>query len=152
VENETKDRTQPPAEIRAIAMTSPKGPAEIQTVPLPTLRDDYMLVRVTAVAINPTDWKSAAGAWPSDMDGCRLGCDYAGVVEAVGPKVTKSFRPGDRVAGMAHGCNNEQKEDGTFAEYAMVKGDLQMLIPDYMTDEEAATLGLGITTVVSLCD
>jgi NADPH:quinone reductase-like Zn-dependent oxidoreductase len=32
------------------------GKAEIQTVPLPELRDHYILVKVQAVAINPTDW------------------------------------------------------------------------------------------------
>lgn len=29
---------------------------EIQEVPLPRLRDDYILVKVNAVALNPTDW------------------------------------------------------------------------------------------------
>lgn len=32
------------------------GKAEIQTVPLPELLDHYVLVKVNAVAINPTDW------------------------------------------------------------------------------------------------
>jgi NADPH:quinone reductase-like Zn-dependent oxidoreductase len=32
------------------------GSAEIQTVPLPDLQDQYILVKVNAVAINPTDW------------------------------------------------------------------------------------------------
>lgn len=30
--------------------------AEIQTVPVPKLRDDYVLVKVNCVALNPTDW------------------------------------------------------------------------------------------------
>lgn len=32
------------------------GKAELQEVPLPKLRDDYVLVKVHAVALNPTDW------------------------------------------------------------------------------------------------
>ena len=32
------------------------GKAEIQEVPLPKLRDDYVLVKVNCVALNPTDW------------------------------------------------------------------------------------------------
>lgn len=32
------------------------GNAQIQDVPLPQLRDDYVLVKVHAVALNPTDW------------------------------------------------------------------------------------------------
>lgn len=32
------------------------GEAEVQDVPLPEMRDDYILVKVHAVALNPTDW------------------------------------------------------------------------------------------------
>lgn len=32
------------------------GKAEVQHVPLPKMRDDYILVKVHAVALNPTDW------------------------------------------------------------------------------------------------
>ena len=46
--------------------------------------------------------------------------------------------------------NLTQKEDGEFAEYIVVKGDVQIRIPDNMSDAEAATLGVGITTVVCL--
>lgn len=30
--------------------------AEVQEVPIPQIRDDYLLVKVKAVALNPTDW------------------------------------------------------------------------------------------------
>ena len=30
--------------------------AELQTVPVPKLRDDYVLCKVNCVALNPTDW------------------------------------------------------------------------------------------------
>lgn len=35
-----------------------KGPGEakVQDAPIPALRDDYVLVKVKAVALNPTDW------------------------------------------------------------------------------------------------
>lgn len=36
-----------------------KGKAEIQEVPVPRLRDDYILVKVKNVALNPTDWYGA---------------------------------------------------------------------------------------------
>ncbi|KAK4121612.1 GroES-like protein [Parathielavia appendiculata] len=132
-----------PSEIKAVVITKP-GTAEVKAVPLPTLPDDYILVRVTAVALNPTDWKHV------DQDftiGTRSGCDYAGIVEAVGPKVTKPFVKGDRVCGMVHGANKLRPEVGSFGEYIIAKGDLQIKIPDNVSDEEAATLGVGITTV-----
>lgn len=44
-----------PKNMKALKIVSP-GRAEIQTVPVPRLRDQYVLVKVKAVAINPTDW------------------------------------------------------------------------------------------------
>lgn len=41
--------------MKAIKIVEP-GQAEIQQVPLPTLRDDYVLVKTNCVALNPTDW------------------------------------------------------------------------------------------------
>ncbi|KAJ9156581.1 alcohol dehydrogenase [Pleurostoma richardsiae] len=120
------------------------GDAHIVEVSVPKLRDDYIIVKVKAVALNPTDFMHV-DYFPSP--GARVGCDYAGVVEEVGPKVTKPFKKGDRVAGVVHGSNAVQHEDGAFAEFITAKGDLQIQIPDKLGYEEAATLGVGITTV-----
>lgn len=40
----------------AVVVTKP-GEAAVQEVSVPKLRDDYILVKVKAVALNPTDWK-----------------------------------------------------------------------------------------------
>lgn len=69
---------------------------------LPT--EEYILVRTTAVAVNPTDWKHVDYAEDMSCVGTRLGCDYAGVVEKVGSAVTKNLSKGDRVAGFANGA------------------------------------------------
>lgn len=76
------------------------GVATLQPIPIPKLRDDYILVRTVTVALNPTDWTTLDA--PGD-NGTLVGCDYAGVVEEVGPAVTKPFKKGDRIAGWAHG-------------------------------------------------
>lgn len=76
------------------------GKAEVQTVPLPKLGDDRLLVRVRAVGLNPTDWKHLDF---TTTFGLRSGCDYAGIVEEIGSNVTKEFQKGDRVAGITHG-------------------------------------------------
>lgn len=44
-----------PSTMKALKVVS-TGKAEIQEVPLPKLRDDYVLVKVHNVALNPTDW------------------------------------------------------------------------------------------------
>jgi NADPH:quinone reductase-like Zn-dependent oxidoreductase len=102
-------------------------------------------VKVDSIALNPTDWKHISRK--SAPPGSLSGCDYAGIVVQVGSGVTKSFSPGDRIAGCAHGANYSQSEDGVFAEYAVVKGDLQVKIPDSLSFEQAATFPLGVSTV-----
>lgn len=117
--------------------------AAVVDAPIPRLRSDYILVKTKAVALNPADWKHIDSlAHP----GTTLGCDIAGVVEEVGGEVTKNFKKGDRVAGFVHGGNNFEPEDGAFGEWAVIKGDIAMHIPDSMSFEEAATLPVAIIT------
>jgi NADPH:quinone reductase-like Zn-dependent oxidoreductase len=129
---------------KAVIVTQPKTAGLVTDRAIPTLRDDYVLVKTVSVGLNPTDWKHIEYMSPA---GVLVGCDYAGTVEAVGKDVKKSWKKGDRICGFAHGGNAVQPEDGTFAEYIVVKGDLQMRIPDHMSFQEAATLGVGINTV-----
>lgn len=124
------------------------GTAHIADVPYPTLpADDYIIVKTTAVAINPTDWKHVEFASNVGAGTSYIGCDYAGTVVEVGPAVTKKFNKGDRITGPVNGANGIRESDGTFANYIAVKGDLQIHTPDNITDEEAATLGIAITTI-----
>ncbi|PSS05207.1 chaperonin 10-like protein [Coniella lustricola] len=130
---------------KALVCTTP-GTSEVQDLPVPDVsqREGYMLVRTKAVALNPTDWKSL-----HDPDGhavgTKLGCDFAGVVEAVGPGVTK-FVKGDRVCGFAFNAKNLER--GGFGEYIFTPAEpINMKIPDNLSFEEAATLGVGVTTV-----
>ncbi len=138
------------------------GIARLQPTKIPTLRDDYILVRTVAVALNPTDYTTLD--CPGD-NGTIVGCDYAGIVEEIGSAVTKAFKKGDRIAGFAHGgnyylhhqtrfesmliaslANDANYENGAFARHIAVKGDLQMHIPDNVSFEEAAGIGVGVGT------
>jgi NADPH:quinone reductase-like Zn-dependent oxidoreductase len=122
-----------------------KGVCKVVDRPVPALRDDYILVKVRAIALNPTDCKHVEYAQAAP--GCVIGVDYAGVVEEVGSKVTKKFKKGDRVAGWTNGGNRSNRDDGAFAEYIVAKGDIQIKIPDNLSFQEAATLGCGTGTV-----
>lgn len=131
--------------MKAVVVQDGKA-ALIKDRSIPNLRDEFVCVRTTAVAINPTDWKHL------DLhlvaDGCLLGCDFAGTIVGVGKAVTKRWFKGDRVAGVAHGGNVVQPEDGALAEYVMAKGDILIKIPDSLSFEKAATLPLGVATVM----
>lgn len=76
-----------------------------------------------------------------------VGCDFAGTVVDIGSKVTKSLKPGDRVAGVVHGVSSNSLDNGSFGEYCVAKGDILLKVPDAVSDEQAATLGVGISTI-----
>ncbi len=62
----------------------------------PTPAPHDLCVAVMAVSVNPVDVKVRANATPPTGAARILGFDAAGVIEAVGSKVTL-FRPGDEV-------------------------------------------------------
>ncbi|KAB8360964.1 hypothetical protein FH972_024696 [Carpinus fangiana] len=119
------------------------GRASLQSIPIPRVPAGHLLVRTVAVALNPTDWTTLDARGDN---GTLVGCDYAGIVEEVGEAVTKTFKPGDRVAGFGHGGNDANPETGAFARLIVVKGDIQMRIPDNISFEAACSVGVGVMT------
>lgn len=133
-----------PKTMKAIKVMD-EGKAEIQEVPLPKLRDTYVLVKTKCVALNPTDWKHVHRA-NLGSKGHTVGVDYSGEVIEVGSKVTKPWKKGDRICGFVHGVNALEPEDGAFGEYLVAKADVQIKTPDNLSDEDASTLGAGVIT------
>jgi zinc-binding alcohol dehydrogenase family protein len=80
---------------RCLPVTDPECLLDVELPdPVPGERD--LLVHVHAVSVNPVDTKVRRGVAPPEGGLRVLGFDAAGVVEAVGPRVTR-FRPGDAV-------------------------------------------------------
>ena len=115
---------------------------ELCDVERPVPVKDQVLVRVRAASVNRADLD---GITPRPQfvrlfvglrapRNHRLGCDVAGVVEAVGPGVTR-FKPGDEVFGDMYPFGA-----GSFAEYACAPERAFQSIPAGMPFEEAATL------------
>ncbi|MGN7752344.1 zinc-binding alcohol dehydrogenase family protein [Sinorhizobium sp. 22678] len=87
--------------MRAVAYKTPQPIANETALmdvdlPVPTPGERDLLVEVKAVSVNPVDTKVRAGVQPEPEQLKVLGWDAAGVVKAVGPKVTL-FKPGDEV-------------------------------------------------------
>ncbi|KAG9200846.1 hypothetical protein G6514_006554 [Epicoccum nigrum] len=129
--------------MKAIKVIKP-GHAEVQEVPIPKLRPDHVLVKVEAVALNPADWKSLDSL---STPGSTCGNDLAGVIVEVGPDVKAHLKKGDHIAGFSHACNFLEPEDGAFGDYALVKGDVAIKLPDSLSFEEVATLGVAVATI-----
>jgi NADPH:quinone reductase-like Zn-dependent oxidoreductase len=112
------------------------GPPEVVSVeeidrPVPTA--DEVLVRVHAASVNRADLDGlfTGVRAPSSRS---LGLDAAGVVESVGPTVTR-FRPGDRVFADLFAYGN-----AAFAEYVCAPERAFASMPTGMTFDDAATL------------
>ncbi|SCV30554.1 related to C.carbonum toxD gene [Fusarium fujikuroi] len=123
------------------------GHAEVQDIPVPALEPGYIRVKPTAWAINPDDAYHLGLEGDESCAGAVVGTDYAGVVVEVGPGVERDFKVGDRIAGGVVGQNILRKHDGAFAHLIHVKGDIQMKIPDNMSDQDAATQGVALVTM-----
>ncbi|KAF2182986.1 GroES-like protein [Zopfia rhizophila CBS 207.26] len=110
--------------------------------PVPRLPSSiHILVRVAAVALNPTDNKM-----PSyhPTPGAVMGCDFTGTIMSLGSSVS-SVRPdlktGMQVCGGVHGSNPADPTAGAFAQYIVTDARIVVRIPDSWTDEQAAALG-----------
>jgi NADPH:quinone reductase len=136
--------------VKAAYIEKPGAPENIifGNLPKPKPADNQVLVKIKAVAVNPVDTYIRAGMYPMDLpQPFVVGCDLAGVVEAVGPAVTK-FRKGDRVWGSNQGLLGRQ---GTFAEYAAVDECWLYPTPEEVADQDAAAVALvGITAHLGL--
>lgn len=117
--------------------------AHVVDVPKPEIENHELLVKVHAVALNPSDYKHIDVISPKN---CIGGCDYAGEVVEVGKSAVGSWNVGDRVAGVVHG--GLYPDRGAFAEYLKTDDDLAWKIPPGVTDEAATTYGVAAVTAM----
>ena len=100
-------------------------------------------VQIKAASVNPMDWKIRKGELKM-MTGRKfprgLGHDFAGVVEAVGPNVTR-HKVGDEIFG-ALGL----RESGAFAEALVTEEKTVFLKPGSLSFEDAAALPIVSAT------
>ncbi len=117
-------------------------------LPKPKATGAQVLVQVKAVSVNPIDTYIRSGAIPVDLPKpFILGCDLAGIVDAVGPEA-KRLKVGDRVWGSNQGLLGRQ---GTFAQFAAVDEQWLYPIPEEVSFEDAAAVALvGITAHLGL--
>ncbi|OPB43451.1 enoyl reductase [Trichoderma guizhouense] len=125
-----------------------QGPGQMtiqKDAPVPALAHDMVLVKTATVAINPVDVKSLDY---SPAPGAIIGFDFAGTIVALGSDAVKEGRlaVGDRVAGVVYGMDRLQPDVGAFAQYVGALADLVLKLPDHISLEDAAALGLATAT------
>lgn len=130
------------------AITYPNLPLCINTsapVPRPPT-EHHVLVKVHAVALNPNDHKMVTYF---NNPGSITGCDFSGVVATAAqePTLAKRFPVDTRVCGALFPYNPENTDNGSFAQYCVVDARILVKIPDNWRDLEAASIGVGWSTI-----
>lgn len=117
----------------------------IRDIPIPSIGDQDVLVKIKAAGVNPLDNMIIRGdvklivpyKFPLVM-----GNEFVGVIERIGSNVSK-FSVGERVYGRM-----PLKRIGAFAEYAAIDQNAVAEAPDYLSDEEAASVPLTSLTAI----
>jgi NADPH2:quinone reductase len=127
--------------MKAIQVSEFGGPEVLQfvEVPCPGVNANEILVRNHAVGVNPVETYVRAGIYPNLPQVPYIpGSDAAGIVEAVGEGVS-AFSPGDRVyvAGTL---------TGAYAEYAVCDQTRVYALPEHVSFEQGASLGIPYAT------
>jgi NADPH2:quinone reductase len=115
--------------MRAVRIHAVGGPEvmRLDDIPLPQPRPGERLVKLGAASVNPIDWKIRQGMVSMPLPRV-LGREGAGTDVATG----------ERLLGVA-----SRDRDGTHAEYAVFAADSCAPIPDGLSFEEAAALGIS---------
>ncbi|MCF6405344.1 NADP-dependent oxidoreductase [Chitinophaga filiformis] len=114
-------------------------------LPEPLIKENEVLIKVHAIAINPVDVKTRAGKgmagrMKNEMP-LTLGWDISGVITAVGSNVTE-FAVGDEVFGMV----NFPGHGKAYAEYVAAPASHLAKKPSNITHQQAAATTLAALT------
>lgn len=134
----------------------------MQEVPIPTIKDDEVLIKIKKTAICGTDlhiykWDEwAQKTIPTPM---HVGHEFVGEIVEIGKNVTRNLKIGDRVSGEGHlvcgTCRNCRaghfhlcpntvgvgvNRPGAFAEYLAIPAFNVFKIPNYLNDNIASML------------
>jgi NADPH2:quinone reductase len=129
--------------MKAVMLTGAGGTEMLKLVeiPDPILKSPLdVLVHIHAGGLNPVDYKlrRKGGFYPNRLP-IILGCDGAGVVQAVGEAVTK-FKIGDEVFFFNGGMGGD--EQGNYAEMTVIHQDYLAAKPKSLSMVEAASVPL----------
>lgn len=110
-------------------------------VPDPIVKEDEVLVEIYAAALNRADLMQKAGNYPPPL-GCPewMGLEISGIIKKIGSVARKesSWKIGDQVCALLGG--------GGYAQYAAVRYDMLMPIPEGLSLIEASALPEAFAT------
>jgi D-arabinose 1-dehydrogenase-like Zn-dependent alcohol dehydrogenase len=152
--------------MKAAVLTDPGSPLQIMEVPDPEPGPGQVRIRVRVAGVCGTDLSVVRGHFPAAMP-IVPGHEVLGVVERLGPDVA-NLRPGDRVGvpwfqafcghcesclrGTWIGCRRPRRwieNGGGFAELMVAEASGCVIVPEDLSDQEAAVAFCSGFTVMS---
>ncbi|KAJ6602461.1 GroES-like protein [Mycena vulgaris] len=122
---------------QAVILPSPKAPFVVGPRDISSPREGEVLIKVMSVALNPANWMQREYDILIPGYPVVLGCDIAGVIEALGYGV-EGFKKGDKVFALT--------SLGGFQQYITLPAAVLISMPDNASFDEAATVPLAFTT------
>ncbi|MCJ1379058.1 hypothetical protein MMC17_002158 [Xylographa soralifera] len=139
---------QAPENQAAWLRASKATPLEIGPAPYTAPGHGQLVVRNSALGINPVDWaKQMLGdvMLPYIRYPIVLGEDVSGTVVAVGDGVSR-FHVGDRVLAVASAITSNAPAEGGFQLYTVVREWFTVPLPEHISFERACVLPLALIT------
>ncbi|MCK4417369.1 MAG: alcohol dehydrogenase catalytic domain-containing protein, partial [Candidatus Latescibacteria bacterium] len=150
--------------MKAVRLIEVGQPLQMQEVPVPVVGEKDVLVRIKAAGICHSDVHYRTGTSMAGSLPLTLGHEIAGIVEKVGPQVTKA-KVSDRVCihymvscGNCYYCSTGNEQfcvrglmigkhcDGGYAEYIAVPARNAVLLPDEIPFDQGAILMCSAAT------
>jgi zinc-binding alcohol dehydrogenase/oxidoreductase len=148
--------------MKAIVLESAENPLVIKDVAKPTPGPGEVLVQIKAAALNRRDWWITQGKYAGIKYPTILGADGAGIVAEAGEGATEWLNK-EVIINPSHNWGEHPEfqskefkilglpEDGTLAEYVLVKAEYLYPKPAQLSWEQAASLPLaGLTSYRAL--
>ncbi|OQE02879.1 hypothetical protein PENVUL_c037G09085 [Penicillium vulpinum] len=136
-----------PTHMKATVLSKIGGPDGFEfsdRVPVPELKDGFVIVRNTFASVNFADVYFRTGVYPSSQDSnLILGQEASGFVEAVPENNPFGIQKGDRVVWIFQ---------GGYAQYTAVPITQVIKVPSGIADEDAAGVFLAGMTALTLID
>ncbi|PIL35329.1 hypothetical protein GSI_02054 [Ganoderma sinense ZZ0214-1] len=129
---------------KALILPEKQGEWKVSEIAVPKPGPKDLLVKVSAAALNPVDWKIKDFGLFVENYPFISGTDASGIVEEVGSEVT-NWTKGDKILFQGYFTN----EQATFQQFTIVPADLAAKVPEHLTLDQAATVPLGLATVVT---
>ena len=124
-------------------------PFHVAEAPIGQPNESEILIKVSAVAINPVDGARQKLGFFVPSTPWVFGADAAGIVQSVGAKVD-DVKPGERVMAMADEFFSKKSTNSAFQEYAVIGSGGFCKIPDTVLFTEACVMPLAISTASAM--